>query len=405
MTKLLFIVICVFMLQQASACKDAISTATCEYYRDYSQCKFSEFVQKNCKKTCNLCVTTGKPVTATNVFTTRKGVTTAKPLTTTNVPTTQKGHPSCKDKTYNCQTFKKRGLCIQEWVKRICQLTCDLCGVTTPFVRSTQVRVTYTVDPYTPKPGSCGISSVPVSRVIAGKFSKDGQWPWQVAMLKRDRFNCGGSLITPEWVVTAAHCVKKLSAADIKVVLGELDRGQISGNEQTIAVKHVITHSNYGKPQLNNDIALLKLTSPVKLNGHVRTVCLPRQDEKVSVGARCYISGWGKTSHPGFSVLNLRHASLEVISNKDCSSSNSLYGQITDQMVCAANKAPYKQSGCHGDSGGPFVCQQTDGSWILHGAVSWGSPQCNVNDAKPVFARISAFRKWIDEQLLKFKTS
>lgn len=114
------------------------------------------------------------------------GVTTAKPLTTTNVPTTQKGnycfficlldivnrksttklflkqcqrvqiqmiersaiyttivlcftklpqqlnflsgHPSCKDKTYNCQTFKKRGLCIQEWVKRICQLTCDLCG-------------------------------------------------------------------------------------------------------------------------------------------------------------------------------------------------------------------------------------------------------------------------------------
>ena len=68
-------------------------------------------------------------------------------------------------------------------------------------------------------------------------------------------------------------------------------------------------------------------------------------------------------------------------------------------MVCAKNPAPARQSGCHGDSGGPFVCQQNDGSWKLHGAVSWGSPRCNVSDAISVFARISALRNWIDTKI------
>lgn len=68
-------------------------------------------------------------------------------------------------------------------------------------------------------------------------------------------------------------------------------------------------------------------------------------------------------------------------------------------MVCAANKAGSRQSGCHGDSGGPFVCQQPDGSWKLHGAVSWGSPRCDISDASTVFARVSQLRSWIDQEV------
>lgn len=57
--------------------------------------------------------------------------------------------------------------------------------------------------------------------MIAGQNSKQGQWPWQIAMLKNGRFSCGGSLIYPQWVVTAAHCVPGARASTIKVVLGK----------------------------------------------------------------------------------------------------------------------------------------------------------------------------------------
>ena len=70
-------------------------------------------------------------------------------------------------------------------------------------------------------------------------------------------------------------------------------------------------------------------------------------------------------------------------------------------MLCAKNKAPFRQSGCHGDSGGPFVCQGNNGGFTLHGAVSWGSPKCDISDASTVFARISALRQWIDDQMTR----
>ena len=72
-------------------------------------------------------------------------------------------------------------------------------------------------------------------------------------------------------------------------------------------------------------------------------------------------------------------------------------------MLCASNGPNYRQTGCHGDSGGPFVCKQQDGSWKLHGAVSWGSPKCDSADSNTVFARVSEFRKWIDDTIVKYK--
>ena len=78
---------------------------------------------------------------------------------------------------------------------------------------------------------------------------------------------------------------------------------------------------------------------------------------------------------------------------------NSKYMSITDQMLCGSNGRYARQSGCHGDSGGPFVCQQSDGSYKLHGAVSWGSPRCDSSDSNTVFARVAEFRDWIDQYI------
>ena len=111
-------------------------------------------------------------------------------------------------------------------------------------------------------------------------------------------------------------------------------------------------------------------------------------------------TGWGKMRHPGSSVEILQQLALTIQSKASCTRKNSKYTTITDQMLCAANTdVSANQSGCHGDSGGPFVCQNTDNSWTLHGAVSWGSPQCNIEDAYTVFAKVGQFRNWIDQKI------
>ena len=74
--------------------------------------------------------------------------------------------------------------------------------------------------------------------------------------------------------------------------------------------------------------------------------------------------------------------------------------QITDNMVCAGHGGKTLVSGCHGDSGGPFVCQTgAQGQWVLQGAVSWGSGRCDATQGYSVFARVSQFRSWIDQQM------
>lgn len=116
-----------------------------------------------------------------------------------------------------------------------------------------------------------------------------------------------------------------------------------------------------------------------------------------------YNLGWGKTSPTGFfGSQELQHASLLVLNHTECKQRNSKLAPVTNRMICGANKGYNRQSGCHGDSGGPFVCQQTDGRWVLQGVVSWGSTKCDIKHGATVFAKVAAFRDWIDKLVKKF---
>ena len=94
---------------------------------------------------------------------------------------------------------------------------------------------------------------------------------------------------------------------------------------------------------------------------------------------------------------------MPVVSNVNCNKQNSDWGgdRITKEMVCAGYGPGSIISGCHGDSGGPFVCRKPSGKWYLEGAVSWGSPRCDASHKYTVFARVSEFRNWIDETMKK----
>lgn len=280
------------------------------------------------------------------------------------------------------------------YLKRVCRRTCGFC--TGPSVRpSTTVEPTRIVT-NSPNYRGCGYSGV-TTRVIGGVKSKQSQWPWQVALRIGGGFNCGATLIAPQWVVTAAHCIARedfRKPEDYSFMLGDLNRYDRSGKEQYARGAKIFKHPNYSYK--DNDIALIKLKHPVELNRDVTPACLPRNTPRPDT--TCYISGWGKTDPIGQAVYDLQHASLKIISNQECCKTNCdrRTPVITDKMMCAANRGKIT-SGCHGDSGGPLVCQRYDGRWELQGVVSWGSGQCDASHKSTVFTRVTEYQQWMNE--------
>lgn len=236
-----------------------------------------------------------------------------------------------------------------------------------------------------------------------GQDAKPGAWPWQIALERRNNFICGESLISATWIITAAHCVAGSgNPADYKVVVGDHNQNANEGTEETVGAKRIISYPEYNRPgRLNNDIALVELAAPVKLSARVNPVCLPSSDSDVPTGSKCYITGWGKIKHPGSSHPILQQAMMPPIDPAKCRQRIQASGVVsitlTPQMLCAGVDKTIL-SGCHGDSGGPFVCLNTDGkTYTLHGAVSWGSSSCNAKQLFTVFARVTQYRAWIKQ--------
>jgi len=303
---------------------------------------------------------------------------------------------ACQEYNRRCPRWKKY-CTTNSYVKRTCPKTCGTCTPGTPG------PVTQGPPVPTMAPGSCGRPQVPMARVIAGKNAARGSWPWQILMIKNGRPGCGGSLINAKWVVTAAHCVDRSEnyPSRFKVRVGEHDRNVKEGSEVEHQVERVVKHPRYSRYTLDSDIALFKLEKPVQFNKYVQPVCLPSVDPQP--GTECYITGWGKIRHPGSMHSYLQQAMLPVVSNKVCHAKNypSIRIKVTETMVCGGDGGKSRKGGCHGDSGGPFVCKVGD-QWELHGDVSHGSARCRSTDSYSVFARTYFFKSWINEMIQKY---
>lgn len=243
--------------------------------------------------------------------------------------------------------------------------------------------------------------------MVGGVEAAAHSWPWSVALLRFDSYFCGGSLIDEEWVLTAAHCVygREDQGDYMQVVLGEHDRTVNENTEQNFDIAKIIPHKGYSSITLDNDIAMIKLKKKVTLKkdrlgnpDKIGLVCLPKQGQNQDMDKLCYITGWGKKKHPGSSSTILMEGEMPVVTNAACAKQNSRWGgtKITKNMLCAGQKPGTIISGCHGDSGGPYVCISKGSKWSLAGAVSWGSSSCDRSDKYTVFARVSEFRDWID---------
>uniref|UniRef100_F7D0J2 Chymotrypsin like n=1 Tax=Monodelphis domestica TaxID=13616 RepID=F7D0J2_MONDO len=243
----------------------------------------------------------------------------------------------------------------------------------------------------------CGIPAITPAlnfnqKIVNGENAVSGSWPWQVSLQQQNGFHfCGGSLINQNWVVTAAHC--NVSPNHV-VVLGEHDRSSSAEPIQVRTISKIITYPGWNSNTMNNDLTLLKLSSPVQFTNRISPVCL-NTNSNLPQGLTCVTTGWGRTSGVANTTpAQLQQVVLPLVTVYQC---QQYWGsRITDAMICAGGSGA---SSCQGDSGGPLVCRQNNlqnAPWVQVGVVSWGTSNCNIQ-APAMYTRISKFSSWINQ--------
>ncbi|XP_050536393.1 trypsin-1-like isoform X2 [Daktulosphaira vitifoliae] len=251
------------------------------------------------------------------------------------------------------------------------------------------------------KPCECGVG-YPGSRIVGGAEAKENEYPWMVSLWNaKKKFFCGGSIITDQYVLTAAHCFSEDPASnfrEIYVMLGHTKRPDrlILGYSNVIKASLVKLHHNYDPEGISihdNDIALVKLAKPVKFDQTLRTLCLPKKRLDYS-GLSGVVAGWGQISETSSTSLNLRRATVPIWSEKDCSVIPEYEKPgYTSNMLCAG----YKNGGidsCQGDSGGPLMVYDNNDKTTVAGIVSWGIG-CGAPKLPGVYTRVDNYIDWI----------
>uniref|UniRef100_A0A8C2I361 Si:dkey-78l4.5 n=1 Tax=Cyprinus carpio TaxID=7962 RepID=A0A8C2I361_CYPCA len=216
--------------------------------------------------------------------------------------------------------------------------------------------------------------------IVNGREAKPHSRPYMVSIQLMRKHDCGGFLISDQWVLTAAHCWDGNEI--LTVVVGAHDLSNSKMNR--IRVKKYIPHPDYKLPR--NDIMLLMLYKKVSLNKNVGLISLPKNSKYVSVDTLCSVAGWGSLWTNGPDSKRLMEANMTILNHKVCQRKwRNIYS--ASQMICAYGRG----GSCHGDSGGPLICGDT-----AVGVTSFGDANvCNSPEHPNVYTKISAYLKWI----------
>ncbi|XP_075891686.1 transmembrane protease serine 9-like [Nelusetta ayraudi] len=246
----------------------------------------------------------------------------------------------------------------------------------------------------------CGITPLN-TRIVGGEDAPAGSWPWQASLQRFGGHVCGGSLINSEWVMSAAHCFSSPATSGWQISLGRDNLQGSNPNEVSRSVSTIILHPDYDSNTNDNDMALLRLSSPVTFTDYIRPVCLAASDSVFNNGSDSWVTGWGAVDE-GVSLPfpeTLQEVEVPVLGNRQCNCLNGV-GTITGNMICAGLLAGGKDS-CQGDSGGPMVSKQGN-IWIQSGVVSFGYG-CARPGLPGVYARLSSYQSWIDSHIISDK--
>ena len=244
--------------------------------------------------------------------------------------------------------------------------------------------------------------------------SQFGEWPHMCAVLhdklsltgeSTNLYKCGGSLIAPGVLITAAHCIKDFvnSPTSLKIRCGEWDTQKQSEpyKHQDRIGKIVKIHPEFDPRNLANDFALVFLNQDFILDYHIDTVCLPQPNEQYD-GQVCYATGWGKDKFGADGVYQvvLKEVDLRVVNKIECQDKLRLTRlgkkfQLHDSFMCAGGSKG--KDTCKGDGGSPLVCSRKSdpNTYDQAGIVAWGIG-CGQDGTPGVYADVSKAVCWID---------
>ena len=236
-------------------------------------------------------------------------------------------------------------------------------------------------------------------------------YPWQVSLATGllgmfYSHTCGGALLSDLWVLTAAHCMESpfQGVESLYVMGGFLDMDN-KETAQIRSVKEYFIHEDYKKAVFEQDISLIKLSSPIVLTPNLSPICLPpsRVGYNTYVGSTAILAGWGRQWEDGPVSDQLQMVKLPIISNRECM--EWYYRSGTRQFIpeytflCAGWESGGRDA-CSGDSGGPLITFREDGRAEVVGIVSWGIG-CGDKGRPGVYTRVTQYVPWIQETIFR----
>ncbi|XP_039102562.1 testisin-like [Hyaena hyaena] len=246
----------------------------------------------------------------------------------------------------------------------------------------------------------CGRRTISM-RVVGGKDSELGRWPWQGSLRLWGSHHCGATLLNRRWALSAAHCFERSNDPfEWSVQFGELSAMPSIWNLEAYYNRYQVQEIVLSPLYLgasSYDIALLKLASSVTYNKYIQPICVAASSSEFQNRTDCWVTGWGNIEeHQALPPpYILQEVQVGIINTTMC---NYLYTRplfrydIWGDMVCAGDPQGGKDS-CFGDSGGPLACEKR-GLWIQVGIVSWGLG-CGRPNRPGVYTDVSRHFSWI----------
>lgn len=235
-------------------------------------------------------------------------------------------------------------------------------------------------------------TATPSNAIVGGGLASSGEYPWMAAVYLGSPSSgqyCGGTLVKPTVVITAAHCILGLPAPHVTgVLLGRLTLNGTGGEQ--IPIAGFVIHPLWNAANNTYDIAAVKLQRASTQTPLPWAV--PGQEALWAPGVTATVTGWGATSEGGNGSNALKEATVPVVSDTQC---DAWYGgAITpSQHVCAG----YQQGGtdtCQGDSGGPMMVRDTNNNFLLAGITSWGDG-CAKKERPGVYSEVATLSSFI----------
>ncbi len=236
----------------------------------------------------------------------------------------------------------------------------------------------------------------PFGRIVNGDKAAKYQFPWHVSIQNNktnsEKSYCGGSLIAPQFVLTAASCLKNVST--IQIDIGSIE---FWNPNVTLQTNQYQIYPEYNEEFKTHNIAVIRLPTIVEYNTNIRSILLPRISDvnETYESIEAYVSGFG-VFEAGSSYLSgeLRFARQTVISNDVCRQSFDSR-LITNSALCGIGYNGSRQSTCYGDQGGAFA-SHIDGAWVQIGLSSFIHPSGCTGEAPAGYTKIAPYLEWIN---------